>query len=426
MSVMAAVISFFMRNQTTHCSWKRVVFIVLTLLAGVGCGHSPTNVKPSIQFTRIPPVNPGGPLTMGSISGRISGPHDGLKLVLYAKSGRWYVQPYTERPFITIKPDSSWESPTHLGTDYAALLVQSDYAPPAVIDNLPSVGGGITALEVTEGTPPVWQRGWFRLLVGLLVTAAIVGFYQWRMRELARQLNLRFEERLAERTRIAQELHDTLLQGLLSISMQIHVAADQLPGDAPAHVTLDRAKQLMGQVIEEGRNTIRGLRSSIQNPDDLIATFSQIPRQLGETEVALRLVVEGEPTPLLPEIRDNVYCIGREALINAFRHSRASRINLHLEYATNHLRILVQDNGCGIDAQIVNAERDGYSGLSGMRRRAERIGAHLRLMSRVGIGTEVELRVPAEIAFESAPPSTSLKWLARFQNQPGETELTAK
>src|SRR5262249_27585068 len=156
----------------------------------------------------------------------------------------------------------------------------------------------------------------------LLATASLIAFYQWRMRELARQLNLRFEERLAERTRIAQELHDTLLQGLLSISMQIHVAADQLPDDSPANVTLDRVKQLMGHVIDEGRNTISGLRSSIQNPDDLITTFSQIPRELGDEEVKFRLLVEGKPTPLRPGIRDHVYRIGREALVNAFRHSR--------------------------------------------------------------------------------------------------------
>jgi signal transduction histidine kinase len=261
-------------------------------------------------------------------------------------------------------------------------------------------------------------------LVGLLVTSMVVGFYRWRMRQLARQLNLRFEERLAERTRIAQELHDTLLQGLLSISMQVHVAADQLPRESPAQATLDRVKQLMSQVIEEGRNTIRGLRSSIHNPDDLITSFSQIPRELDEVGANFRLVVEGGTVPLRPAVRDEVYRIGREALVNAFRHSRASAITLYLEYAADELRILVVDNGCGIDSQIVNSGRDGHWGLSGMRERAEKIGARFKLMSRPGVGTEVELRVPDQAAFESAPQSLTSRWVAKLHHQGKEKPLT--
>jgi len=313
------------------------------------------------------------------------------------------VQPYADQVFTTIKSDSSWSSPTHLGSDYAALLLGPDYVPPAAIDNLPTVGGGVAAVSITEGTPPLWRRWWFRLFAVLLAMSALVAFYRWRMQEMARQLNVRFEERLAERTRIAQELHDTLLQGLLSISMQVHVAVDQLPDDSPARLTLNRVKELMGQVIAEGRNTIRGLRSSVHNPNDLATSFSQIPLELGENSAHFRLVVEGAAVPLRLAIRDEVYRIGREALMNAFRHSRATKINLHFEYATDQLRILVEDNGRGIDSQTLNSGRDGHWGLSGMRERAERIGARLTLMSRVGTGTEVELRVPAHIAFESPP-----------------------
>src|SRR5262249_27583895 len=155
-------------------------------------------------------------------------------------------------------------------------------------------------------------------------------------------------------------------------SMQIHVAADQLPENSPARVTLVRAKQLMGQVIEEGRNTIRGLRSSIQDPDDLIAAFSQIAEELAGKGDRFRLLVEGEPTPLRPGIRDQVYRIGREALMNAFRHSRASKINLQLEYAADRLRILIDDNGRGIDSGVINSKNGGPTGLSYMRERAEK------------------------------------------------------
>lgn len=389
----------------------------------VACGHLPANVGPSIEFTKIPPTNPGGPLTIGSIAGRVNGPHEGLKVVLYAKSGRWYVQPYADQPFTAIKPDSSWSSPTHLGTDYAALLVQPDYVPPMVIDNLPSVGGSVTAVGVTQGTPPLWQRPWFRSLVVMLAILVIVAYYRWRMREMARRLNLRFEERLGERTRIAQELHDTLLQGLLSISMQVHVAVDQLPDDTPARATLERVQQLMGQVIEEGRNTIRGLRSSIQSPHDLVTSFSQIPLELGENGANFRVIVEGASVPLRSAIRDEVYRIGREALMNAFRHSRARNINLHLAYAADRLQILVEDDGCGIDSQVLQSGRDGHWGLSGMRERAEKIGGNLKVMSRAGSGTEVVLQLPSHVAFESAASSLASKWLARFQRRDKERDL---
>src|SRR5262249_8736313 len=215
-------------NHLVLCLWKSVACMVL-VSAFIGCGFAQVNTAvPSIEFTRIPPADPGGPLTMGVITGRVNGPHEGLKLVLYARSlGKWYVQPYVYQHFTTIQPDSSWNSATHLGIEYAALLVQPGYVAPAVIETLPAAGGEVVAVAIREGTPPLWRTWWFRLLVVLLAACAIFAFYRWRMRELARQLNLRFEERLAERTRIAQELHDTLLQGIVSASMQLHVLNDQ-------------------------------------------------------------------------------------------------------------------------------------------------------------------------------------------------------
>jgi signal transduction histidine kinase len=287
------------------------------------------------------------------------------------------------------------------------------------------VGGGDTAVSTTEAAPPLWQRGWLRLLAVLLATSAIFAIYRWRIRQMARQLNLRFDERLAERTRIAQELHDTLLQGLLSISMQLHVAMDQLPDDSPARTTLNRAMQLMGPVIEDGRNTIRGLRSSIQDPDDLMTAFSQIPRELNDKGVNFRAVVEGASVPLPSIVRDEVYRIGREALTNAFRHSGASNIQLQLEYTANHLRILVADDGCGISPQVLESGREGHWGLPGMRERAMKIGGKLRVMSRPGGGTEIDLRVPSHVAFESTPSSAGFN-LLDFHRRQKDSELARK
>jgi len=203
--------------------------------------------------------------------------------------------------------------------------------------------------------------------------------------------------------------------------MQLHVAVDQLPDDSPLRPALSRILQLSGQVVNEGRNMLRGLRSSIESAQDLKNSLSRIPEELGKEGVDFRVVVEGATLPLRPAIRDDVYSIGREALVNAFRHSGASSIDVHLEYAPSHLRVLVQDDGGGIDPQVVNFGRDGHWGLSGMRERAERIGGTLRVLSRTGGGTEVELRVPSAVAFDRNASTSAPSWsaiLRRRQKKP--------
>ena len=111
-------------------------------------------------------------------------------------------------------------------------------------------------------------------------------------------------------------------------------------------------------------------------------------------------------------VRDDLYSIGREALVNAFRHSRASNIAVELHYGVGQMRIMVRDNGCGIDHQILRTARNGYRGLSGMRERAEKIGARLKVFSRAAKGTEVELSVPRRVAFQFQPSNRWLAWLA--------------
>jgi len=163
---------------------------------------------------------------------------------------------------LQIGSDSSWSNETHLGTEYAALLVEPDYEPAPLTINLPNAGNGVIAIAVVEGRPPFWRTWWFRLSAVLLGLVALFALYRWRVHRLRTQLTVRFEERLAERTRIAQDLHDTLLQGLVSASMQLHVANDLLPDDAKAKPMVGRVMQLMSQVIEEGRDAVRGLRST--------------------------------------------------------------------------------------------------------------------------------------------------------------------
>ena len=360
--------------------------------------------RSSIEITSVPKAAPGGPgSALVSIEGRVAGAAPDNRIVLFARSGAWWVQPYENDPFTTIRPDSRWSNQTHPGTEYAALLVDARYHPPARADELPAEGHGVLAVARREGKPVFWRARWFQLSLALLGVAGVLALHRHRLHQLTNQLNVRFEERLAERTRIAQELHDTLLQGFLSASMQLHVAVDQVPDDSPAKPRLRRVLDSMGLVIEEGRNAVRGLRSPDRGSDDLEQAFSRVGSELDVSEtLGFRVIVEGTPRPLHPMIRDEVYRIGREALVNAFRHSNARSIEVEVTYAASHLRLLVRDNGCGIDPQFVRSGREGHWGLSGMRERAEAVGGQLRLWSRDGAGTEVELSVPASVAYQAS------------------------
>ena len=393
---------------------------IAVLLFAVLCGASlarASQTGSTIEFISVPFVGAGNTEKVSIIKGRVIGAQPGQRIVLYAKAeGKWWVQPQADAPFTEIQPGSRWQNFTHPGTDYAALLVGSDFKPPPTVHELPVQG--VFASAITHGEPPIWTRWWFPFACVIVVALTVLGVFRLRLIQLTRKLHLRFEERLAERMRVAQELHDTLLQGVLSASMQLHVATDQLPADSPARPALNRVLQLMGQVIDEGRNTVRGLRSSGDRGHDLEGAFSRIPQEFSlGNQVNFRVLVEGAPLPLMPGIRDEIYHIGREALVNAFRHSCGNSIEVELEYAIHQLRIMVRDNGHGIDSQILHSGREGHWGLSGMRERAERIGARLKVWSRVDGGTEVELTVPGSIAFESYSPNPVSRWFGRFMHK---------
>jgi signal transduction histidine kinase/ligand-binding sensor domain-containing protein len=265
--------------------------------------------------------------------------------------------------------------------------------------------------------PAFWQTWWFRVacLAGCCLT--ILAIYRLRIHQLTKRLNVGFQERLAERTRIAQELHDTLLQGVLSASLQLDVAEDQLPEDSPTKPLLKRVLQLMSSVTEEGRNALRGLRTTESGNQSLETAFSRLRQEFPlDDKTDFRVIADSVTRPLRPLIRDEVYRIGREALLNAFMHAHANLIEVEVEYASRHLKVLVRDDGRGIDPQVLHSGREGHWGLIGIRERSERIGANLRLRSRIGAGTEIDLTVPGTIAFEkgsNGPMSQWFRWLSR-------------
>ncbi len=311
--------------------------------------------------------------------------------------------------------DRAWSEPVANREAVYTNLGAGSYRFRVIASNSDGLWNSSEALVRFEIDPLFWQTWWFRLSSILMIGLATVMFFRLRVLRLTRQINVRFEERLAERTRIAQELHDTLLQGFLSASMQLHVADDHLAIDSPAKPLVGRVLELMRHVIEEGRDAVRGLRSSKLSSPDLEQAFSQIRQEFPvQSQIGFRVIVEGTPRPLRSVIRDEVYLIGREALSNAFRHAHASDIEVELEYAASHLRILIRDDGGGIDPQVLRSGRDGHWGLSGMKERTERIGGRLRVLSRAVAGTEVELSVPGQIAFKVPSSDRRWGWLQRL------------
>jgi signal transduction histidine kinase len=170
----------------------------------------------------------------------------------------------------------------------------------------------------------------------------------------------------------------------------------------------------MKHAIDEGRNALRGMRLSGVELEDLAQAFARIRQEVVVPQATdFHIVVKGQVRPLLALIRDEVYRIGREAIINAFRHSQATSVEVELTYANTALQVVIRDNGCGIDPQILLSGREAHWGLSGMRERANRITAKLKIWSRPDGGTEVELLVPGHIAFQPDPARRWLRWLVR-------------
>ena len=307
--------------------------------------------------------------------------------------------------------DRDWSPPTAAREAIYTNLPPATYRFRVMASNRDGIWDSGEAVAVFEIEPAFWQTWWFQLSTVFAAALSVVAMYRFRLHQITRQLNIRFEERLAERTRIAQELHDTLLQGFLSASMQLSVTVDGLAPDSPIRQPLARVTELIRKVIDEGRNAVRGLRAPSSGSMDLAKALSEIHKELRVHDIGFRVVVEGQPQPLQAMLGDEVYRIAREALVNAFRHSKAKNIELEIEYAADSLRVLIRDDGCGIDPVVLKSGREGHWGLAGMRERAEQIGARLSVWSRAGSGTEVELAIPGKVAFQNRPGNRRPKWL---------------
>jgi signal transduction histidine kinase/ligand-binding sensor domain-containing protein len=257
-------------------------------------------------------------------------------------------------------------------------------------------------------TPAYYQTNWFRALCVVFFLAMLWATYQWRLRQLHRQFEMTLDARVGERTRIARELHDTLLQSFHGLLLRFQTVSQLLP-ERPieAKEKLDNAIEQAAGAITEGRDAVQGLRDSTIQTNDLALAISTLGEELAADSTghrpAFRVAVEGQSRDLHPILRDEVYKIAAEALRNAFLHANAKQVEVEIRYDNEQFRLRVRDDGKGIDAAVLSAQsREGHYGLPGMRERASIIGGKLTVWSEVDAGTEVELCLPADIAYVSS------------------------
>jgi signal transduction histidine kinase len=261
--------------------------------------------------------------------------------------------------------------------------------------------------------PPWWGTWWFRVLVGVVTLLLVLVTYFYRVRQIARQFEIRLDERLSERSRIARELHDSLLQGFQGLMFRLQAVRDLLPDRAAeAARALETALDHGDQAIAEGRAAVQDLRASVLAATDLADSLTALAEELrprgSDRSASYGVLVQGKPRPLAPLVRDETYCIAREAFRNAAEHAHARRIEAELDYGQTQFRLRVRDDGVGIDRQVLDERRRaGHWGLQGMRERAEAFGARLEVWSEHGAGTEIELAIPASIAYRKGTDRTS-------------------
>ncbi len=269
--------------------------------------------------------------------------------------------------------------------------------------------------------PAFYQTSFFFGLCAAVALGLLWMAWQLRVRRVERQYNIRLEERVNERTRIARELHDTLLQSFQGLMFSFQAARNLLPGRTDeAMQTLDVAIREGDDAIVEGRDAIQGLRANPALESDFEHMLTFVGKEFARSSAAkgelpvFQVTVEGTRRHLSPLLQDDVYRIAREILRNAFHHAHASRIETEIAYDRQFFRLRIRDDGKGIDRKVLEeGARQGHWGLPGVRERAKRIGGRLKLWSEPGAGTEAELTVPARIAYGTLHRRNSFRLFRR-------------
>ena len=246
-----------------------------------------------------------------------------------------------------------------------------------------------------------YQTTWFKLACAAAIGCGAWLFYLLRLNQATERVQQRLGARLEERERIARELHDTLLQGFQGLMLRFQAVLKTTMSDpGSAHQMMEKALDRADGVLAEGRSRVRDLREEGLAGSELSEALTRYGEELSIDHTArFSLSVLGSLRPLDPTVFNEAARISREALTNAFKHGNASNIEAELTYGGSSVCLRIRDNGAGIDPLVVNGGKAGHWGLSGMRERAQKIGAQLSIWSQSGAGTEIELTIPARVAY---------------------------
>lgn len=249
-----------------------------------------------------------------------------------------------------------------------------------------------------------WQMWWFQAAVAALIAAVAVVAYLAHVRRLARQLEVGFEERTSERTRIARELHDSLLQGFQGLMFRLQAVRQMLPAQPEeAALALEHALERGDSSIAEARDAVSNLRGP-RSDSDLVESLKALGAEFGvgdsSASPSYRVVVEGQARAVCPMVRDEIYQVAREAFRNAYQHAKAKQIEIEVIYDSTNLTVRIRDDGLGLDQEILTrGMRAGHWGLQGMRERTVRLGGKFSVWSEHEAGTEVEIVMPGKVAY---------------------------
>jgi signal transduction histidine kinase len=354
-------------------------------------------------------------------------PYDPTKLLLLPPGIRDLAIEYAALSFVAPEKvhfryrldgqDSNWREVVNDRRVQYSNLPPGNYHFRVIANNNSDVWNERGAMLDFSIAPAYWQTLWFRAACALAVACCLWLLYQIRLLQIAREFERALSARVAERTRIARELHDTLLQSWHGLLLQFQ-AVSRLFAHRPADAKqlLDSAIDQAAIAITEGRDAVQGLRSSIDDSNNLAEAIGNLAEGLSTSQaqempsasaaarpIDISMNIDGVPRSLHPVVRDEIYRIAAEALSNAVRHSRGSRIEVELHYGRRALRMRIHDDGVGMDAKVAIAGgREGHFGLRGIRERAELAGGKLTIWSAPGVGTDVELTIPASRAYGAA------------------------
>lgn len=263
--------------------------------------------------------------------------------------------------------------------------------------------------------PTFWQTRWFRAFCFTLLLAVLWLAYAFRIRRVTALLHLRYQERLLEREDIARDLHDTFFQAVQSLFLRFHTASRQIPEHDSVRQTIEEVLNDSDRVMSEGREMFLDVPKKEPAERDFAQLLAEYCADFSAAyPIEYRVQVDGSPRSIHPLVIVEMSKIAREGTYNAFRHSKAKNIEVELTYGSRELRLCIRDNGQGFEPAVFQPN-SGYQhlGLQNMRKRAQKLGADLRLWSRMGIGTEVEVVLNAQHAYIAPQKSWRFTGLTR-------------